>query len=145
MHELQQLVATVKSRLAQCNSEAPLDERRGLEKHCCHCGSRDVWRWGKTRTKLQRWRCGECSKTFTDATGTLVERVHRRDEMAAVAKDMMARDPQSCRALAAALGVDKMTVLRWRARLSAEVGQTGSVRIVDAGEAFARELGEGSR
>jgi transposase-like protein len=148
VHELQQLVATAQSRLERRETEALLEERSGLEKHCCHCGSTAVRRWGKTRTQLQRWRCSDCGKTFSSATGTLVERVHRRDGMAAVAKDMMARQPQPCRVLAAALGVDKMTVWRWRTRLLAalgDVGQSGLKGIVEADETYFRESRKGSR
>lgn len=148
VHELQQLVATAQSRLERRETEALLEERSGLEKHCCHCGSTAVRRWGKTRTQLQRWRCRDCGKTFSSATGTLVERVHRRDGMAAVAKDMMDRKPQPCRTLAAALGVDKMTVWRWRTRLLAalgDVGQSGLKGIVEADETYFRESRKGSR
>ena len=89
---------------------------------------RPLWRdglqrWGETRTGLQRLRCTGCRRTFSSATGTALARLRRPEQVQLVLADMLSRTPSSGRALAARLGVDKMTVWRWRKRiLSALIG-----------------------
>ena len=87
---------------------------------CPWCDAARLGRWGTTRRGLQRWRCRGCGRTCTAATGTTLGFLHSLDKLRDVAADMLAETPRSCRALAAALDLDRMTVWRWR-RLIADV------------------------
>ena len=86
---------------------------------CIHCGATDLGRWGKSRRDLQRWRCRACERSCTAATGTALARVHSLDKLRAVAVDMLSEAPASCRKLAATLGLNRMTVWRWRKLIAA--------------------------
>lgn len=86
---------------------------------CALCGNPNICRWGKSRRGLQRWRCRACERSFTAATGTAVARVHHLDKLRLAAVDMLDHTPASCRKLAARLGLDRMTVWRWRRLISA--------------------------
>jgi transposase-like protein len=81
---------------------------------CPRCDADRLGRWGTTRRGLQRWRCRGCGRTCTAATGTAIAHLHSLDKLGQVAADMLAETPRSCRALAAALDLDRMTVWRWR-------------------------------
>ena len=55
--------------------------------NCTHCGSKQVVRFGKYKVKLglkelerQRYRCKDCSKTFTDVTATPLYRTHKPEK-----------------------------------------------------------------
>ena len=87
---------------------------------CARCHGARLGRWGATRRGLQRWRCRDCGQTGNATTGTPLSHVHSLNKLHLVAADMLAATPRSCRALAAALGLDRMTVWRWR-RLIADV------------------------
>jgi transposase-like protein len=81
---------------------------------CPRCDGAGLDRWGTTRRGRQRWRCRGCRRTCTATTGRALARVHALDKLSEVAADMLACSPRSCRALAAALDLDRMTVWRWR-------------------------------
>ena len=86
---------------------------------CPHCQGMSLIRWGCNRRGLQRWQCGDCGRAFTAATGTPFAHVHSLDKLREVAADMLAHAPRSCRELAASLGLDRMTVWRWRRLIGA--------------------------
>lgn len=87
---------------------------------CARCDGVRLGRWGQTRRGLQRWRCRDCGRTRNASTDTPLANIHSLDKLQTVAADMLAATPRSCRALAAALGVDRMTIWRWR-RLIADI------------------------
>jgi transposase-like protein len=125
-----------------------IDARAERLERCLHCGAGGVVRWGATRTGLQRLRCKRCRRTFSAATGTALARVRLPEKLGQVLDDMLGAAPSSCRALAARLGVDKMTVWRWRMRILAVLRGLGAARlggIVEADEKFFRESRKGSR
>jgi transposase-like protein len=127
---------------------ARIDARAERIERCVHCAAGDVVRWGATRTGLPRLRCKRCRRTFSAATGTALARVRLPAKFGQVLDDMLGSAPRSCRALAAQLGVDKMTVWRWRMRILAAVRGLGATRlggIVEADEKFVRESRKGSR
>lgn len=84
---------------------------------CPHCGADAIQRWGRADNARQRWRCRDCSRTFSMTTGTPLAGLHQPALLALVAADMAAAAPLSCRALAARLDVDRMTVWHWRRRV----------------------------
>ncbi len=124
-------------------------DARGQALECCiHSGASALVRWGSTRTGLQRLRCKACGRSFSAASGTGVARVRLPEKLQQVLADMLAPVPSSCRRLAARLGVDKMTVWRWRAGILKALDGIGAHRlggIVEADETYMRESRKGSR
>lgn len=94
-----------------------LERRQGASAECTHCGRTRLARWGRTRRGLQRWRCRDCRRSFCATTGTPLAHTHDLDAFARVLADMLGPSPRSCRQLAAAVGVGRMTVWRWRRRI----------------------------
>ena len=129
-----------------------IDARGQALERCVHCGGSALVRWGSTRTGLQRLRCKGCGRTFSAATGTVVARIGLPEKLQQALADMLAPVPSSCRRLAARLGVDKMTVWRWRMGILAAFDGAGAKceaarlgGIVGADETYLRESRKGSR
>ena len=146
--------AMVGTALADATTTAPADQTTTDEQHerqllavfdlsrialtnCAYCQGTSLIRWGSNRRGLQRWQCGDCGRAFTAATGTALARVHSLDKLREVAVDMLARAPRSCRELAASLGLDRMTVWRWRRLISAVWGRLRPLPTADNGGADA--------
>jgi transposase-like protein len=91
---------------------------------CVHCGGVALRPWGATRAGVPRLRCAGCRRTFTALTGTLLARIRRPDRLLIVLADMLSAAPSSCRALAARLGLDRMTVWTWRGRIARALAAT---------------------
>ncbi len=98
---------------------ALLEVHRHEVKNCPGCGGASLYRWGANRRKLQRLSCRGCGRSFSAATGTPLAHVHSLEKLRDVAVDMLGKTPRSCRTLAAVLGVDRMTVWRWRRLIAA--------------------------
>jgi transposase-like protein len=133
---------------ARIEGLARIDTRFEALDRCFHCGATELQRWGETRTGLQRLRCKACPRTFSSATGTALARVRVPEKFHQVVEDMLSRTPSSCRALAGRLGLNRMTVWRWRKRILAALiglGATGLRGIVEADEKYFRESRKGSR
>lgn len=109
---------------------------------CALCQGTSLIRYGFNRRGLQRWQCSNCGRAFTAATGTALARVHSLDKLREVAADMLARTPRSCRELAASLGLDRMTIWRWRRLISAVWARLQSLPATGAGGAGAVVLRE---
>lgn len=127
---------------------ARIDARREAIDRCLHCGATALQRWGATRTGMRRWRCKACRRTFSSATGTALARLRRPEKFQQVLEDMLGGAPSSCRALGRRLGVNRMTVWRWRMRILAalqDIGASAFAGIVEADEKFFRESRKGSR
>ena len=91
-------------------------EARTNQDHACpFCGGERRQKWGRTRTKIQRYRCTGCQKTYSGRTGSATGRIHRPELFMVALRDMLGTSaPQSVRSLARRLGVNKYTVWRWR-------------------------------
>ncbi len=127
---------------------ARIDQRGQALETCIHCGGSELVGWGSTRTGLQRLRCKGCGRTFSAATGTVMARIRLPEKLQQALEDMLGPAPSSCRRLAARLGVDRMTVWRWRMAILAALKEVGAERlggIVEADETFQRESRKGSR
>ena len=127
---------------------ARIDARGQALERCVHCGGSDLVRWGSTRTGLQRVRCKGCGRTFSAATGTVVAGVRLPEKLQQALEDMLGPAPSSCRRLAARLGVDRMTVWRWRVAILGALEGAGADSlggIVEADETYLRESRKGSR
>ncbi len=119
------------------------EARTKQEGECPFCGSEKRQKWGRTRTKVQRYRCCDCKKTYSGRTTSTIGRIHRPDLFMAVLHDMLdAPRPQSVRKLATQLGVDKYTIWRWRILALSIVGNCSVAKfsgIVEADETYQRE------
>ena len=107
---------------------------------------RKTMRWGSTRTGVQRMRCVSCRRTFSSTTGTAVARIHSPARFHQVVADMFADHPRSCRRLGGALGLDKMTIWRWRRKITRALSGSGARDLggaVEADEKFFRESRKG--
>jgi transposase-like protein len=78
---------------------------------CAHCKSARVQRWGR-RAGRQRYRCGDCRRTFSDFTGTLLAHCKRIDRVAAYCEILLRGE--TVRASARQCGIHRTTAFRWR-------------------------------
>jgi transposase-like protein len=118
---------------------------------CPRCRGARSHRWGRvSETNVQRWRCCDCGRSFTARTGTLAAGLHAPHKLPLVIRDMFAAVPSSCRRLAAATGLDKMTVWSWRSRISrmlsaAEAAHDTPLALGTLGSRIVRESRKASR
>jgi transposase-like protein len=114
---------------------------------CVHCRGVALRPWGATGAGVPRLRCAGCRRTFTALTGTLLARIRRPDRLLMVLADMLSAAPSSCRALAARLGLDRMTVWTWRERIARALAATAiaSARGAAAAGLSLRESRKASR
>tara|TARA_R110002049_G_scaffold305535_1_gene502472 strand:- start:8127 stop:9125 length:999 start_codon:yes stop_codon:yes gene_type:complete len=127
-----------------------IEARTNQDHKCPFCGDERRQKWGRTRTKVQRYRCGGCQKTYSGRTGSAIGRIHRPDLFMVALNDMLgASTPMSVRKLARKLGVDKYTVWRWRMLVFSIIGNSTSSAsfsgIIEADETYQRESRKGSR
>ena len=146
--QLKELLAALKSLDARTQALGAIEMRREGPRICPHCGGDRSTRWGSTRTGIQRMRCASCRRTFSSTTGTALAGIHSPARFHQAVTDMFHDQPRSCRRLGKALGLDKMTIWRWRQtviRALANSGASDLGGIVEADEKFFRESRKGSR
>lgn len=97
------------------------------ERCCLHCPRDRLHRHGKGRTGVQRWRCRHCGHTFSSTTGTLLAGLHAPGKLGIVVSDMLSPEPSSCRRLASALQLSKMTIWAWRQKVSRAFAAIGPI------------------
>ena len=87
IHSLPQLTHHQRQQLASC-LQALMDRSQGsaiIEAHasdgrvCPHCASSRLVKNGSANG-LQRFKCGQCKRTFNALTGTPLARLHLRDK-----------------------------------------------------------------
>jgi len=104
-------------RLAEGNAReaaAALVERTRQEiTRCPHCGSEKLQKWGKA-TRLQRYRCMACYKTFNALTGTPLARLRLKEKWLDYAEELA--KGHTLKESAEAVGVHLNTAFRWRHR-----------------------------
>jgi transposase-like protein len=127
-----------------------IEARTNQEHKCPFCGDVRRQKWGRTRTKVQRYRCTGCQKTYSGRTGSAIGRIHRPDLFMVALRDMLGTStPQSVRKLARQLGLNKYTVWRWRILVFSIIGSSSSPTsfsgIIEADETYQRESRKGSR
>lgn len=107
---------------ADAVGEAALAALENLENRripaCPQCASAALQRWGKGRSKVQRWRCRDCERSFSSTTGTMLAGLHAPGKLRLVLIDMLSSEPSSCRGLADALSLSAMTIWGWRQRIN---------------------------
>lgn len=133
----------------QTEAISQIEARTNQERKCPFCGDERRQKWGRTRTKVQRYRCSGCQKTYSGRTGSVIGRIHRPDLFMVVLRNMLGpHAPQSVRKLARQLKLNKYTVWRWRMLVFSIIGHgtaTGFSGIIEADETYQRESRKGSR
>lgn len=127
-----------------------IEARTNREHKCPFCGDPKRQKWGRTRTKVQRYRCCGCQKTYSGRTGSAIGRIHRPDLFMEALRDMLGSSaPQSVRKLAKQLELNKYTIWRWRMLVFSIIGSSGVAAsfsgIIEADETYQRESRKGSR
>ncbi len=56
--------------------------------HCPHCGATSFYKW-VVRSKLQRYKCKECNKTFNALTKTPLARLRHKEKWSDYAKNLL--------------------------------------------------------
>ena len=127
-----------------------IEARTNQDHKCPFCGDERRQKLGRTRTKIQRYRCTGCQKAYSGRTGSAIGRIHRPDLFMVALRDMLGTSaPQSVRKLARRLGLNKYTVWRWRILVFSIIGSSISSAsfsgIIEADETYQRESRKGSR
>lgn len=114
-------------------------------KCCPHCGSTDHQRWGRS-SRLQRFRCKDCRKTFNALTGSPLSKLRKKDQWLTYCQCL--NEGLSIRKSAEICEIDPTTAFRWRHRFlsNPQGNQTQKMMgIVEADETFFTESCKGSR
>ncbi len=143
--ECSKLKQALKARESQVEGSVVLQKRAENIKGCPHCGSVSFQKWGRYKGN-QRFRCQDCTKTFSPITGTPLAGLRYAEKHIANAKYMVAG--MTVRKTAQALGVNKDTAFRWRHRFLEAMSQmnlTDLSGIVEADETFFKESSKGRK
>lgn len=111
-------------------------ETRPKERTCPHCGSEHLVRNGSA-SRLQRYKCRGCGRTFNMLTGTSL--AHLRQKSKWLAQTEVLREGISIRQVQKRLFVARSTAFRWRHRFLAApktVQAQSLVGIAEADETF---------
>ena len=112
---------------------------------CPHCMGTELYRWGKA-SKLQRYRCRQCNRTFNALTGTPLARLRYKDKWIEFEQAMI--QGLSLRKSAGSCGITKNTSFKWRHRFLQipATQQSGKMSgIVEADETYFLESFKGQR
>lgn len=105
---------------------------------CPHCDGANVVLHGKDRNQRQRFKCRECHRTYNILTGTPMARARKPEKWGKYLSFMT--DHVSIRKIVAAgIGVNHVTVWRWRHRfLKAAANDNGAMLsgVIEADETF---------
>ncbi len=127
-----------------------IEGRTYREHKCPFYGDPRRQKWGRTRTRVQRYRCCGCQKTYAGRTGSAIGRIHRPDLFMESLRDMLGSPaPQSVRKLAKQLNLNKYTIWRWRMLVFSIIWNSSIAAsfsgIIEADETYQRESRKGSR
>jgi transposase-like protein len=84
------------------------------QESCPHCNGKHYYRYGKARGS-QRFKCKDCSKTFTEYTGTWLDGIHKK-ELAAPYLSLMI-EHYSLDKIRKELKINKKTAFDWRHKI----------------------------
>ena len=113
---------------------------------CPHCSNCTLSRWDSTNQGKQRYRCKNCSKTFSTLTGTNLFRMKKPDKWLKYIECLCLSN--SLRYAANLLNINLKTAFRWRHRLLKSPcahKPTELVGIIEADETFVPESFKGSK
>ena len=107
----------VKKLQNQLNQENSLKVIKSISRkveHCPHCGGLSFYRWG-IRSKVQRYKCKECKRTFNVLSKTPLARLRHKEKWDDYAKELI--NSSSIVKSAKACDVAVSTSFRWRHRM----------------------------
>lgn len=139
------LIAALKDKGAANDVIALIETRFAVAPVCGHCKSEAFSSWG-VASRLRRYKCKCCSRTFNALTGTPLAQLHRREAWLEYACALV--DGVSLRKAAERCGIHLETSFRWRHRFlaSAKTAKAKAVTgIVEADETFIRKSAKGSK
>jgi transposase-like protein len=134
--QFEALVATLRQRKDTDGVQRLVMARMAESRSCPHCESTKVVKFGSAHGS-QRFRCGDCRKTFTATTGTPFHRLRDKSKLLDNAACMV--DGLSIRKTAVRIGISVEKAFRWRHRfLTFLNGQKPSALsgVVEADETF---------
>lgn len=143
------IIAALTSEGSANEVTALIETRFAAAPTCGHCKSEIISSWGRDgskATRLKRYMCKSCGRTFNALTGTPLAQLHRRDAWLNYARALV--DRVSLRKAAVRADVCLETSFRWRHRfLQAAKDKRASVvaGIVEADETFILKSSKGSR
>jgi transposase-like protein len=82
--------------------------------HCPHCGTTSLYKWG-IRSKLQRYKCKACKRTFNVLSKTPLARLRHKERWNDYAKSLL--ESSSIEKSAKHCDVSVSTSFRWRHRM----------------------------
>ena len=94
--------------------------------HCPHCGATNLYKWG-VRSKLQRYKCKECNKTFNALSKTPLARLRHKERWSDYAKSLL--ESYSIEKSAKACKVAVSTSFRWRHRMLKASGEVKAKKL----------------
>ena len=107
-------VKKLQNQLNQENSLKVINSVSVKVEHCPHCGSLNFFKWG-VRSKLQRYKCKECNKTFNVLSKTPLARLRHKEKWDVYAKELISSS--SIVKSAKVCDVAVSTSFRWRHRM----------------------------
>ena len=118
-----------------------LRRRQFLDKQSCcpWCESKKYCRYG-TDKGIQRFRCKECRRTFTEHSGTWLDGLHKKEQVVAYIELMI--EGKSLDKISATLGINKKTAFDWRHKILSSLTQDNGDAmngIVESDETFFEE------
>jgi transposase-like protein len=141
------LIEAVKAKSSAADADAVtlIDRRFAAAPRCPYCKSVEVGTWSKPNP-LTRYKCGDCSRTFTGLTGTPLMHLRRRDAWLDYAQALA--DGISLRKAAKRCGIVFDTSFRWRHRfleLAKKKKATAVSGIVEVDETYFLKSQKGAR
>jgi len=112
---------------------------------CPHCGGRHYFRYGKMRG-LQRFKCKDCGRTFTEYTGTWLDGIHKKS-LAAPYMSLMI-EHSSLDKIRRQLNINKKTAFDWRHKILSSYEQDTGAQfegVVESDETFFEHSEKGNR
>jgi transposase-like protein len=113
-----------------------LEKTRGGDVGCPRCAAQKPYRWGR-QAGMQRFRCRQCSHTFTLLSGTPLARLRHKERWLLYSEALL--EGLTVRQAAHRCGIHKNTSFRWRhrfLRLPAETKAEHLQGIAEADETY---------
>ena len=112
------------------------NEKEGLV--CPECGSMKYIKNGKSKKKIQKYRCKQCGKGFSEFTNTFLFRIHKKDRMIEFyALSDSALSLENCKKI---LKLSKQTVFNWRQKAISTLNEIQAENISGISELITLEM-----
>jgi len=105
---------TLQNQLNKLHSLKTIESISATIDHCPHCGATHPYKWG-IRSKLQRYKCRECHRTFNALTHTPLARLRHKEKWKDYAHELI--NSSSIEKSAGNCNIAATTAFRWRHRM----------------------------